>query len=57
MPASPSIQAPFPLWESAQALHVPGKLEWGARNLRFTNSPEANRFVRPVFRKGFELKV
>jgi hypothetical protein len=38
-------------------LHVPGKLEWDAKNLRFTNSPEANRFVKPVFRKGAELKL
>ena len=54
-----SITAPFAEWLAlvAIALHVPGKLEWDAENLRFTNSPEANRFIRPVFRKGFELKV
>jgi hypothetical protein len=41
----------------AIALHVPGKLEWDTKNLRFTNSPEANRFVKPLFRKGAELKL
>jgi len=54
-----SITAPFAEWLAltAIALHVPGKLEWDSRNLRFTNSAEANRFVKPVFRKGWELKL
>jgi hypothetical protein len=39
------------------ALRVPGKLEWDTRNVRFTNSAEANQFVKPVFRKGAELKL
>jgi len=54
-----SITAPYAEWLAlaAIALHVPGKLEWDAKNLRFTNSPEANKFVKPVFRKGWELKL
>ena len=54
-----SIAAPYAEWLAlaAIALHVPGKLEWDAKNLRFTNNPDANKFVRPVFRKGWELKV
>jgi len=54
-----SITAPYAEWLAltAIALHVPGKLEWDAKNMRFTNSPEANKFVKPVFRKGWELKV
>jgi len=54
-----SITAPYAEWLAlaAIALHVPGKLQWDARNLRFTNSAEANRFVKPLFRKGWELKV
>ena len=54
-----SITAPYAEWLSlvAIALHVPGKLDWDAKNMRFTNSPEANKFVKPVFRKGWELKV
>ena len=39
------------------ALHVPGKLDWDAKNMRFTNSPEANKFVKPMLRKGWEPKV
>jgi hypothetical protein len=34
-----------------------GKLEWGSKNLRFSNSSEANRYLKPMFRKGWELKV
>jgi hypothetical protein len=51
--------APYAEWLAlaAIALHVPGRLEWDSRQLRFTNSPEANRFVRPVFRRGADLKL
>ena len=54
-----AISAPYAEWLAlaAIALHVPGKLEWDAKNLRFTNSPEASKFVKPVFRKGWELKL
>jgi hypothetical protein len=54
-----SITAPYAEWLAlvAIALHVPGKLEWDSKNMRFTNSPEANQFVKPVFRKGRELKL
>jgi len=54
-----SITAPYAEWLAlvAIALHVSGKLEWDSQNLRFTNSPEANRFVKPVFRRGWELKL
>jgi len=36
---------------------VQGKLEWDSKNQRFTNSPEGNKWVKPVFRKGWELKI
>ena len=39
------------------AFRVPGKLEWDSKNQRFTNSDEANKYVRPVFGKGWELKL
>jgi hypothetical protein len=32
------------------------KLMWDGKNLRFTNNDEANAFIRPRFRKGWELK-
>ncbi len=54
-----SISAPYAEWLAlaAIALHIPGKLEWDAKNMRFTNNAEANKFVKPVFRKGWELKL
>lgn len=53
------ISAPYAEWLAlaAIALHVPGKLEWDSRNMRFTNSSEANRFLKPIFRKGWEMKL
>jgi predicted dehydrogenase len=41
----------------AVALRVPGKLLWDARNTRFTNSEEANRYLKPTVRKGWELRL
>jgi hypothetical protein len=54
-----SITVPFAEWLAlaAIAFRVPGKLEWDTKNLRFTNSPEANNYVKPVFKKGWELKL
>jgi predicted dehydrogenase len=54
-----SIAAPFAEWMllGVIAFRVPGKLEWDTKNLRFTNSAEANKYVKPVFRKGWELKL
>jgi hypothetical protein len=53
------IAVPFAEWLAlaAIAFRVAGRLEWDSRNVRFTNSAEANRYVKPVFRKGWELKV
>jgi hypothetical protein len=41
----------------AVALHVPGKLMWDAAKMRFTNSEEANKLLRPFIRKGWEIKL
>ena len=40
----------------AVAARVEGKLLWDAKKMEFTNNREANKYVRPVFRKGWELK-
>jgi predicted dehydrogenase len=32
------------------------QLAWDGKNLRFTNNEKANEFVKPRFRKGWELK-
>ncbi len=41
----------------AIALRVPGKLMWDAKNLRFSNNEEANKYLKPFIRKGWEMKV
>lgn len=54
-----SITGPFAEWLALAVIgwRVPGKLEWDSRNLRFTNSAEANKYVRPEFKKGWDLKL
>ena len=54
-----AITAPYAEWLAlvAIALHVPGKLDWDSKLQRFTNNAEANKFVKPVFKKGWELKI
>ncbi len=42
----------------AVALHMPNtKLLWDAKNMRFTNNAEANKYLKPEWRKGWELKL
>ncbi len=41
---------------TAIALRVPGKLEWDSKNMRFTNSAEANRLLKPVFLQRLEFE-
>jgi predicted dehydrogenase len=39
------------------ASHFPGKtLEWNSSKLKFTNSPEANQYVRRQYRAGWHVK-
>lgn len=54
-----SISGPYAEWMllGVIAFRVPGKLLWDSKNLRFTNSAEANQYVKPTFRKGWELKL
>lgn len=54
-----SVSGPFAEWLALAsiAFRVSGKLDWDSKALRFTNHAEANRYVRPVFRKGQELKI
>ncbi len=54
-----SITVPFAEWLSLMviAMRVPGKLDWDSKALRFTNSTEANKYVRPAARKGWEMKL
>lgn len=54
-----NITVPYAEWLAlaAIAFRVSGKLEWDSKNLRFTNNAEANKLLRPVVRRGWELKV
>ena len=54
-----SISGPFAEWMllGVIAFRVPGKLMWDSKTMRFTNSAEANKYVKPAFRKGWELKL
>ena len=53
------VTAPFAEWLALVTIawRVPGKLAWDSRNLRFTNNREANNYVKPRVRKGWELKL
>ena len=53
------VTAPFAEWLALAVIawRVPGKLQWDSRTMRFTNSAEATRFVKPEMRKGWELKL
>jgi hypothetical protein len=54
-----SVSVPYIEWLilGAAALRVPGKLLWDAKKMRFTNNAEANRFLTPFVRKGWEMKL
>ena len=54
-----SIAGPYTEWMLLGAIcwRFPNeKLLWDGRNLRFTNNEKANEYVKPYFRKGWELK-
>ncbi len=52
-----SVAAPFVQWMllGVIAMKVEGKLEWDAAKNQFTNNKEANRYLKPNFRKGWKL--
>ena len=54
-----TIAGPYTEWMLLGAIswRFPNeKLLWDGKNLRFTNNEKANEFVRPNFRKGWELQ-
>lgn len=54
-----TISGPYTEWMLLGAIswRFPNeKLLWDAKNLRFTNNEKANEFLKPNFRKGWELK-
>jgi predicted dehydrogenase len=52
-----SIAAPFTEWITLGVLayRFEGKLEWDAEKMKITNNAEANKFIKPMFRKGWSL--
>ncbi len=52
-----NVAVPFVEWMllGVVALRVPGKLEWDAAKMRFTNNSDANKYLKPTFRKGWSL--
>jgi hypothetical protein len=52
-----NVAAPFVEWMllGVIALRVEGKLEWDAAKMRFTNNADANKYLKPTFRKGWTL--
>jgi predicted dehydrogenase len=53
------IGGPYTEWLvlGAAALHVDGKLQWDPARGEFTNSKQANRWLRPEYRKGWEVRA
>jgi predicted dehydrogenase len=49
------VAAPFTEWLllGVIATRVGGELEWDAKSMRFSNSREANEYVRALYRKGW----
>ena len=41
----------------AAAVHYDGKLLWDNNKGEITNNREANKWVKPTFRKGWEIKL
>ena len=52
-----SVAAPFTEWITLGVLayRFEGKLEWDSEKMRITNNAEANKFIKPMFRKGWSL--
>jgi predicted dehydrogenase len=53
------LAGPYTEWLvlGAVATHFDGKLLWDAQKLEFTNNKEANKWIKPNFRKGWEIKL
>jgi hypothetical protein len=39
------------------AAHYEGKQMWDNTRMEFTNNKDATRWIRPTFRKGWEIKL
>lgn len=53
------IAGPFTEWVllGALSLRAPGKLEWDSTAMKVTNIPEANAFLKPSIREGWQFQA
>ena len=51
-----SISGPFTEWITLAvvSLRVEGKIEWDSKKMRITNNADANKYLKPFVRKGWE---
>ncbi len=54
-----SIAGPYTEWLvlGSAAVHYEGKLLWDNRKGEISNNKDANKWVKPTFRKGWEIKI
>ena len=52
-----AIAGPFTEWIllGTLALRFEGKIEWDSEKMRITNNAEANKYIKPTFRKGWNF--
>jgi predicted dehydrogenase len=52
-----NVSGPFTEWISlgVLALRVEGKLDWDSEKMRVTNNAEANKFIKPMMKKGWNI--
>jgi len=52
-----NVAGPFVQWMllGTIAMKYEGKLDWDAKNLRITNHRDANKWIKPVFHKGWKF--
>jgi len=52
-----SVAGPFTEWIllGVLALRFEGKLEWDSAKMHVTNHSEANQYIKPKFRKGWQI--
>ena len=52
-----NVAVPFVEWMllGVIALRVEGKVEWDPAKMRITNNAEANKYLKPIIRKGWSF--
>jgi hypothetical protein len=52
-----NVASPFVEWMllGVIALRTEGKIEWDPVKMKVTNNAQANKYIKPTFRKGWSL--